>query len=75
MARAGNDADLYYQPKGTLHFNVKYKDAELDNRVLVRNLSGCDPSEIEWVWIVEAMRRATDEEIRQLCSGIWKGIS
>jgi hypothetical protein len=66
---------LYYEPKGTIHFNVKYRLSGLDNRVLARHFTGCTPSEIEWVWIVEAARRATNEEIRQLCDGTWKGIS
>ena len=75
MVRGKSDSDLYYQPKGrTTHFNVMYKDAALANRVLARDLVGCRASEIEWVWIVEAKRKATTEEIRLLCSGKWKGI-
>ena len=64
-----------YEPKRTTHFNVKYKGGSpLLNRVLARDLQECRYSDIEWVWIVEAHRRATPDEIRQLCSGKSKGI-
>jgi hypothetical protein len=29
---------------------------------------------IEWIWIVEQRRRATPQEIRQLCHGKWKPL-
>ena len=73
MPRSKNDSGLY-EPKRTTHFNVKYKGGSpLLNRVLARDLQECRYSDIEWVWIVEDGRRATPEEIRQLCSGKWKG--
>jgi len=54
---------------------VKYKGTSaIFNRVLARDLQEYRYSDIEWVWIVEAGRRATPDEIRQLCSGKWKGI-
>ena len=74
MPRSKNDSGLY-EPKRTIHFNVKYKGASaILNRVLARDLQEYRYSDIEWVWIVEAGRRATPDEIRQLCSGKWKGI-
>lgn len=73
MVRRVNDSGVY-QPQGTVHFNVKYKESGFDNRVLARDLKGYRPSDIEWVWIVEEKRTATAEEIRQLCSGKWKGL-
>ena len=63
--------NLYYEPKGTVHFNIKFKGGALVNRAVARDLEGCRPSGIEWVWIVEAKREATADEIRQLCSGTW----
>ena len=74
MPRSKNDSGLY-EPKGTTHFNVKYKSADaISNRVLARDLQTCRYSDIEWVWMVEAGRRVSPEEIRQLCSGKWKRI-
>jgi hypothetical protein len=68
-----NDSGLYEPPK-SVHFNVKYKGAAIANRVLARDIKECRVSDIEWIWIVEASRRATPEEIRQLCSGKWQGF-
>jgi hypothetical protein len=28
IARRASDSDLYYQPKETVHFNVKYKEPD-----------------------------------------------
>ena len=73
MPRSKNDSGLY-EAKGTLHFNVKYQSADaIFNRILARDLKEFRYSDIEWVWIVEAGRRATPDEIRQLCNGKWKG--
>jgi hypothetical protein len=52
-----------------IHFNVKYNNSALDNHLLARDLEGCRASEIELIWIVEARRRATAEEIKLLCAG------
>ena len=74
MPRSKNDSGLY-EPNRTTRFNVKYKGTSaIFNRVLARDLQEYRYSDIEWVWIVEAGRRATSDEIRQLCSGKWKGI-
>jgi hypothetical protein len=73
IPRSKNDSGLY-DPHGTFHFNAKYKGEAISNRVLARDIKECRVSDIEWIWIVEARRRATPEEIRQLCSGNWKGI-
>jgi hypothetical protein len=37
--------------------------------VTARYFDGMKPEQIEWVWQVEAKRRATPEEIRKLCAG------
>jgi hypothetical protein len=64
--------DLYHRGTNT-HFNVMYGNGVLDTHVLPRHFTEeRRASDIEWVWIVEADRRATPEEIRQLCSGTWK---
>lgn len=53
------DQDVYYQPPGTLHYNVHLKGGALNNRVTVRGFEGLQPQQIDWVWIVEEQRRAT----------------
>ena len=63
---------LYYEPKHNFHFNVMHPRGVLDTHVLARYFKECSFQDIEWVWIVEADRRATTEEIRQLCNGTWK---
>jgi hypothetical protein len=65
--------DLYYNPPGTRHYNVCYKSGVILNRVTARSFEGIRPENIDWVFIVEAQRRATPEEIQQLCKGTWKG--
>jgi hypothetical protein len=69
------DQDVFYQSPGTLHYNIQLKGGGLVNRVTVRGFEGLQSQLIDWVWIVEEKRRATDKEIRQLCSGTWKGFS
>jgi hypothetical protein len=73
MNQRQNDSELYYRPKGGILFNVKYKSGTLDTRVTASYLKGRAPAEIEWVWIVGPERRATAEEIKQLCAGTWRG--
>jgi hypothetical protein len=65
---------LYYEPKGTVHFNVLFRASALGNRLQARDLKGWLSSEIEWIWIVEQRRRAAPHEIRQLCGGKWKAV-
>jgi hypothetical protein len=60
---------LYHDP---VHFNVCLKGGGLESRIGARNIKGRDPKQIEWIWIVELNRHATDEEIKQLCKGTWK---
>jgi hypothetical protein len=67
--------DLYYSPKGTLHFNVYMKVGAIENRVQARDIKGPDSKLIDWIYIVEAKRRATTEDIQQLCKGTWKGTA
>jgi hypothetical protein len=62
-----------FQPKRTVHFNVMYKGSGMANRILAREIVGSQPSEIEWILMVEEGRKATQLEIRQLCAGKWKG--
>ena len=59
--------NLYYEPRGTVHYNVHFKDGSLVNRVTERFLSSLYPVDIDWVWIVEERRRAAPDEIRKLC--------
>lgn len=60
---------LYYD---LVHFNVYYQGSGIDHRVGPREIKGLDPVTIEWIYIVEQTRRATAEEVKQLCKGTWK---
>jgi hypothetical protein len=59
--------NLYYESTGTVHYNVHFKNGSLANRVTQRDLCGLRPVDIDWLWIVEARRRAAPDEIRKLC--------
>ena len=61
--------DLYYKPKGTVHFNVKFKSGGLLDRLVANEVCGLKPREIEWIWMVEEKRNATPEEVKDLCRG------
>lgn len=37
------------------------------NRITARDICGIRPQDIEWIWIVEQNRKATPEEIKELC--------
>jgi len=56
--------DLYYKSG---HLNLKYKSGALLNRITARDVCGIRPQDIEWIWIVEEKRNATQKEIRELC--------
>lgn len=73
MARGdSNDADAYWHPKGlTERFNVRYKDQSLDLRVRAQFLKGIAVAEIDWIYIIDAKRHATPEEIKRLCAGTY----
>ncbi len=58
---------LHYESPGTVHFNVKFKSGGLLTRLTEREISGLQPREIEFIYLVEKKRNATAEEIRQLC--------
>jgi hypothetical protein len=68
MPRQDRD-DVFYQPPGTEHYNVQFVSGALLSRATARYFEGLKPEEIEWVWMVEAERRATPDEIRNLCAG------
>ena len=56
--------DLYYQ---SAHYNLKYKAGAVLNRITARDVCGTRPQDIEWIWIVEQNRKATPEEVKELC--------
>lgn len=56
--------DLYYK---STHYNLKYRTGALLNRITAHDLSGIRPVDIEWIWIVDQDRYATEKEIRELC--------
>lgn len=62
-----------FERKRTVHFNVMYKGSGMASRILAREIAGSRPSDIEWILMVEEGRKATLAEIRQLCTGKWKG--
>lgn len=66
-----NDTGVF-EPRGTTHFNLKYKAGAILDRVLARDLEVCRAADIEWVWIVEATTRPTPKVVKQLCSGKWE---
>jgi len=68
-----NDTGVY-EPKGTTHFNLKYKQGGLDHRCMARDLKGRKVSDIEWIWVVEEARQARPDEVRELCAGKWIGV-
>ena len=59
--------NLNHEPRGTVLYNIHFKNGSLANRVTERALSGLRPVDIDWVWIVEERRRATREEVIKLC--------
>jgi 5-methylcytosine-specific restriction endonuclease McrA len=63
------DQDVFYCPPGTRHYNICFKGGALLSRVAVRSFERWRHQDIDWVWIIEERRRATPEEIRNLCSG------
>jgi hypothetical protein len=61
------DEDLYYPAPGTLHYNVRYVGGGLHSRATAHSFKVLTPESIEWVWIIEEHRRATPEEVANLC--------
>ena len=51
----------------TVHYNVKFNSGGLLTRLTRREVYGLKPREIEWIYLVESKRNATQEEIRELC--------
>ena len=62
MAPSKADREGYFIPPGTHHYNVCFKAGHRQ-----RDLCEFRHQDIEWVWIVEAKRRATPDEIKSLC--------
>lgn len=74
MARAkASDGTEYDLAPGYFRFNVLFKSGCLDTRVSAAHLKGKKVQEIERIWIVQAARRATADEVKKLCAGTWKG--
>lgn len=64
--------NLYYEPRGTVHYNVHFTSGNLENRVTERAICGLRPGDIDWIWIVELRRRATQEEILKMCKLVYE---
>jgi hypothetical protein len=71
--RTGSTKPATFETKRNAHFNVMYKGSGMANRIVAQEIEGSQPSDIEWILMVEAGRKATLLEIRQLCTGKWKG--
>jgi hypothetical protein len=71
MPRKKLDQNEFYP--GTPLYNVCFKGGALQGRMTVRGFEGLRPEQIDWVWIVNEMRRATPDEIRKLCKAPIKG--
>jgi hypothetical protein len=57
----------YFEPKGTLHYNVRTTAGVMVNRLTARELQLLHPENLAWIWIVEKGRHATEQEVRILC--------
>jgi hypothetical protein len=55
------------RPHRALHYNVHFKNGNRENWVTEPAICGLRPADIEWVWVSEDRRRATTEEILNLC--------
>jgi hypothetical protein len=51
------------KPYPALHYNVHFKSGALENCVTEHAICGPRPVDIDWVWIVEARRRAAPDEV------------
>jgi hypothetical protein len=60
------DQHTFYRSPGTPLYNVCFKGGALQGRTTVSGFEGLRPEQIDWVWIVDEMRRATPEEIQKL---------
>ena len=69
MPRGAIDNEGFYEPPGTLHYNIHLMGGRLLSRVTSRYFEGLRPEQIEWVWMVEARYHATRREIKHLCAG------
>jgi hypothetical protein len=69
VPRGAIDDEGFYEPPGSEHHNIQLTGGGLLSRVTVRYFADLRPDMIAWVWMVEAGRRATPEEIQQLCAG------
>ena len=67
------DHDVFYRPSGTPLYNICFKGCALQGRVTVRDFEGLRPEQIDWVWMIDEKRRATQDEIRKLCKAPTKG--
>ena len=63
---------LDFEPRSTVHYNVHFKSGSLQKRVLEREIRGLRPVDIDWIWIVELRRRATQEEILKMCKLVYE---
>jgi hypothetical protein len=73
MPRKKLNQDDFYIPSGTPLYNVCFKGGVLQGRMTVRGFEGLRSEQIDWVWIVDEMRRATPDEIRKLCKAPTRG--
>jgi len=58
----------YFEPKGTLHYNVRTKSGELLNRMTACQLETLPASVVDWIYVPEQGRHCTLEEILALCA-------
>jgi len=69
VPRCGINYEGFCVPPGAELYNVQFVSGALLSRATARHFEGLKPEEIEWVWMVNAERRATPEEIKKLCAG------
>jgi hypothetical protein len=56
--------DLNYH---AAHYNLKYKAGAVLNRITARDICSTRLQDIEWIWILEQKRYATQNEVKELC--------
>ena len=61
-----------YSECSALHYNVHFRNRSVEKRVMARAICGLRPMDIVWIWIVELRRRATRDEIRNLCKLVYE---
>ena len=61
-----------YSERSAFHYNVHFRNASIETRIIARAICGLRSEDISWIWIVELRRRATRDEIHNLCKLVYE---